>query len=414
MRITMLALGSTGDVRPYTLLGQELRARGHQVTIASFSRFAGMVEEAGITFFPVSGDAEKLMAAIMASDAAGLGFLPHFEKSVREIVPELIQDLSDSCAGADAMICNFFGSVYYSIAEKYRIPCIQTHYFPMDPTHSFPISSVKHQRMGPWLNSATYRIGYLLIGVVERRLLSSWRREHALSPRKVQLSPDYRIGDHVIPVIYAISPLLLPRPAEWDSHIRMSGFWMEEHPAPWQPPAELEAFLARNSRTVYIGFGSMNSGDMNRLMSIVLRAVHAAGLSAVISAGWGGKKMKCTRRVHFTDYVPHDWLFPRVCAVVHHGGAGTTAAGLRYGKPTLVIPFAGDQPLWGFRVHETGCGPKPLARGSLTVPRLTRALLELTGRPEYRIHAEALAEGLRREHGVRTAADMIEEEISRW
>lgn len=414
MKITMLTLGSTGDVRPYILLGRELQARGHAITLASFSRFAEMVRDSGLTFFPVSGDAEALMAAILSPDTSGITYLPHVQKSLKKVAPQLIQDLSDSCVGADAMICNFFGSVYYSIAEKHQIPCVQTHYFPMDPTHSFPISSIRLQHMGPWLNSASYRIGYLLIGVVEKRYLTSWRKKNAVSLRKLRASPDYRIGDHIIPVIYAISPLLLPRPREWNEHIRMSGFWMDEHPAPWQPPAELEAFLASGGKTVYIGFGSMTGGNMNRLMTIVLRAVHAAGLSAVISAGWGGKKMKSTRRVYFADYVPHDWLFPRVCAVVHHGGAGTTAAGLRYGKPTLIIPFAGDQPLWGYRVYETGCGPKPVARESLTVQRLTRALTDLVSRPEYRIHAEAMAEGLSREHGVRTAADMIEEEISRW
>ena len=416
MRITMLTIGSTGDVRPYILLGLELQSRGHNITIATFSRFREMIEKEGIHFFPLSGDAEKLMSSIMSPSSSGITYLSRLEKSIKSVAPQLIQDMADSCASADAMICNFFGSVYYSIAEKYNIPCIQTHFFPMDPTRNQPISSVRHQHLGAVLNESTYRVGYLLISTVEKHYLTTWKKKNGVSLRHIKSLPDYRAGNHPIPVIYAVSPLIMPRPADWNSHIQMSGFWFDESPVSWSPPADLESFLSREPvAPIYIGFCSMTGHSMNRVMAIVLHTLHSSGTRAIVNLGWSGQQLRSNHAVYFTNYISHDWLFPRVRAVVHHGGAGTTAAGLRYGRPTLTIPFAGDQSFWGNRVHALGCGPRPIARDKLTVQNLTKALLDINNHYEsYASEAGKIMNGLAQEHGVSTAADQIEAEIARW
>lgn len=414
MRITMLSVGSTGDVRPYVLLGRELQCRGHKVTITAFSRFRNLITEAGLEFYPIHGDAEAMMSSIMEPDTSGLTYLPRLWKGIRQIAPRMITDMSGSCQNADAMICNYFGTVYYSIAEKFNIPCIQTHFFPMDPTVSVPMSSIRNQHLGSFLNKSSYKAGYLLIGSVEKLLLNDWRRDNNLTERKALSHPDYRIGLHKVPVIYAISPSLFPRPADWSKDVHMCGFIFDESPVEYEPPQELADFLLSGDRPVYIGFGSMNTGNMSGLLSIILRSIHAAGIRAVFSTGWSGKSYKSNRSVFFTDNIPHDWLFPRVSAVVHHGGAGTTAAGLRYGKPTLVIPFAGDQSFWGNQVYRSGCGPKPVPRNSVTVRKLTKSLIELKSRSDYYTSAREMGIRLSGEHGVLNAADLIELEISRW
>ena len=414
MRITLLSVGSTGDVRPGILLGRELQSRGHQVTVTAFSRFRDMVTAAGLSFYPLSGSAETMMASIMEPDTNGLTYLPRLWRGVKDAAPQMIRDLTDSCRDADVMVCSFFGSVFYSIAEKFDIPCVQVHLFPMDPTGEVPIASIRNQRMGSFFNKSSYRAGYLVIGTLEKHILGSWRRDNGLTERRPSLRPDYHIGAHTIPVIYAISPCLFPRPADWDDHVYMSGFFFDESPAEYRPSPELADFLSSGEKPVYIGFGSMNTGDMNRLLSISLRSIHAAGLRAVFNTGWSGKSLKSTRTVFFTNEVPHDWLFPRVSAVIHHGGAGTTAAGLRCGKPTLVIPFAGDQAFWGHQVFSAGCGPKPVPRDSLSVRRMTRALLDLKSNSGYYESAARLRDQLAAEHGVRVAADMIEQEVTRW
>ena len=195
----------------------------------------------------------------------------------------------------------------------------------------------------------------------------------------------------------------------------MSGFWVDEESKPFVPPRELADFLAAGEKPVYIGFGSMVSGNMRKTFDVVMKAVRAAGLRVILDNGWSGAGLAGASNVFtLSSFVPHDWLFPQMRAVVHHGGAGTTAAGLRAGCPTLVIPFGGDQPFWGSRVWALGCGPKPIRRENLTVSRLTRALVDLTHHEAYARAAQTLGAGLRQEHGIITAADLVEQEARRW
>lgn len=414
MRFTMVSIGSTGDVRPYVLLGRELKRRGHHIRLACFKQFEKMVNDAGLEFCPLSGDIVNIMGRVMQSN--GLAFLQHFETAIKNDLPDFMRDLQAACEGADVLICTFFGSVVYSIAEKNRVPCIQTHYFPMDSNESTPMTCAPGLRVGRVWNKTTYRVGYALINTLEWRYLRAWRREQGMRKRKIRTQPDYEINGHHIPVLYAMSPILVPRPLAWNEHIHMTGFWMGAEPAPFEPSEELKAFLTAGEKPVYIGFGSMVSGDMGRTLKIVLEAVDKAGVRAIIARGWGGDQAKLDGRknVFVADYIPHDWLFPRVAGVVHHGGAGTTAAGIMAGCPTLVIPFGGDQPFWGLRVHQLGVGPKPIKRDALNADRLARAMKELVGTPSYAVAAQELGQRLKMERGTETAADIIEKEIAGW
>ena len=415
MKITMFAIGSTGDVRPYCLLGRELKRRGHEITIAAFTPFEDMVCGAGLNFFPVAGDVKDLMNHLMKPGAVGMSYLREAEKAIQNIAPVLLRDLMRAGEGAEAITCTFFGTMYYSVAEKYRIPCIQTHYFPMDPNPLMPISSAPWPELGSWWCRLSYRIGYLLISLLEKRYLTDWRKEHGLDTRCLRTRPDYSCNGHRIPAIYATSPLLMPRPDNWDEHIHMSGFWWEPYELPYEPSEDLKAFLSAGEKPVYIGFGSMVSGDMDETFRIVREAVELSGVRAVIASGWAAEKHPVnTERIHYVDFVPHDWLFTQVGAAVHHGGAGTTASSLRAGLPTLIVPFGGDQPFWGARVHAAQCGPKPVPRDSMTAEQLAAGLRELTQNALYREKAAAIGEGMRREHGVQNAADIIEREIAAW
>ena len=417
MKITMIAIGSTGDVRPYVLLGKELARRGHQITIAAFASFQQMVEKEGLSFFPLPGDVMTLMGNIMKPGTTGFTFLAQLEKSLRSIAEPFLEEILRSCQDADAMVCTFFGSTFYSVAEKYHIPCVQTHYFPMDINDLTPISSAPGQRIGKLWNRASYRLGYLLISMLERAYLNPWREKNGMCvSRRLRTSPDYTVDGQTVPVIYAISQLLMPRPPQWGAHIHMSGFWWEGDPEPFTPPQDLVDFLKAGPPPVYIGFGSMVSGNMTKTFTRVIRAVRASGIRAVVSMGWAEESLqvKSNSRIYFGKYLPHDWLFPQMAAVVHHGGAGTCASGLRAGKPTLVIPFGGDQPFWGDRVYRLGCGPKPIPRDMMTVRSLTKALIDLTSRDKYRTAAEELSAALRMERGVLRAADIIENTITNW
>lgn len=417
MRISMVAIGSTGDVRPYVLLGKELKKRGHEVTIVCFDMTEKLVTEAGLNFAPLAGSVKDIFMAVMTPGTNGFTFLPKFKNALLDDLPQFLHTLEEGCKDAEAIICTFFGSVVYSIAEKHNIPCIQTHYFLMDYNDMFPITTAPGLKMGKAWNKVSYKMGYALINTLEWHYLSDWRSEEGMKSKKISMSPDYYINGHKIPVLYAISPLLVPRAPEWDEHIHMTGFWTDPEPCEYEPEPSLVRFLEEGEKPVYIGFGSMVSSDMGQTLDIVLKAVAASGVRAIIGRGWGGGALDAALsnpNVYVADYIPHDWLFSRVSAVVHHGGAGTTAAGVLACKPTLVVPFGGDQPFWGQRIYDLGIGPKPIKRENLTVEKLADALIKLTHTPRFNVAVSEIGERMKYENGTLLAADIVEREINDW
>lgn len=415
MRFTMISIGSTGDVKPYVLLGRELQRRGHDVSICAFSEFETLVKKNGMRFCPLSGNARELMSSIMKPGTKGMGYLKQVRDTFRDIIDPFLRDLLTACEGAEVIVATYFGNVIQSIAEQRGVPFIKTHYYPMDPNDNTPISSAPGLRAGKVWYRASYSLAYLLISTLEVYYLTNWRKAQGMPPRKLESTPCNDINGHRVPVLYAMSPLLMPRPLDWDEHIHMTGFWLDETDSDFQPAPDLQAFLEAGSKPVYIGFGSMTSGDMGATLAIVQNAVRLSGVRAIIALGWGDAQLPQQENVYILQgYVPHDWLFTQVSAVVHHGGAGTTAAGLCAGCPTLVIPFGGDQSFWAMRVRMMGLGPTPINRERLTAARLAKGLQKLTGVKSYRIAAEEMGMRLRTEDGVRTAADLVETEVQRW
>jgi sterol 3beta-glucosyltransferase len=222
----MLAIGSTGDVRPYIIMGRELAKRGHQIRIASFSPFEIMIKEAGLDYYPLPGDVFQFMCKIMKSRVNGVAYFQQALHCILDTGESLINSMQSACEGTDAIITTYFGSVVYSIAEKNNVPCIQTQYYPMDYNDLMPISSAPGLKMGRIWNKMTYKLGYLLISSIERKFLTVWRKKQGMRIRKIQTKPDYTVNGHQIPVLYAVSPLLMPRPLSWSEHIHITGCWM--------------------------------------------------------------------------------------------------------------------------------------------------------------------------------------------
>lgn len=416
MKITMITLGSLGDVRPYVILGKELTRRGHQVTIATFASFEQLITDAGLGFHSFSGSAMQMMDHLMKPGVKLFSYMREVGKAVGEIASTLMDEMSHSCEDADILITTFLGNAPYSVAEYHNIPCIQTHFFPMDPSPLMPMTGFTWQNLGGLVNRLSYRLGYFFTSLLEVRYLTGWRKAHQVSARGLHSKPDYICAGHRVPVIYACSSLLFPRYKGWDEHTHLSGFWTEESSSDYIPPQSLTDFLSAGDPPIYLGFGSMTSGDMAHTFQIVQQALEMTSQRAVILGGWAGYQAKHpTDRILCVDsYVPHDWLFRHVSAAVYHGGAGTTCACLRAGLPVLVIPFGGDQPFWGARVHAAGCGPKPLPRTAMTAPKLAQRLRALTSNESYRAGARALGAQLRQEQGVQNAADLIEREVAAW
>ena len=212
------------------------------------------------------------------------------------------------------------------------------------------------------------------------------------------------------PVLYGFSPSVLPRPADWGARVHVTGYWFADEPDGWVPPQEVVRFLEEGPPPVYIGFGSMSVKEPEATMRLVLDAIAATGRRAIVHAGWAGLAATATPDdVLIVGSVPHAWLLPRVGAIVHHGGAGTTAAAIRAGVPSVVVPFHGDQPFWAGLTHTLGVGTKPIPRRRLTATRLAAAIEEAFTVDELRQRAAELGERVRREDGVGRAVALIEE-----
>ena len=210
------------------------------------------------------------------------------------------------------------------------------------------------------------------------------------------------------PVLYGFSPSVIPRPIDWDKDKKITGYWFLEEDA-WQPASNLVDFLNSGPAPIYIGFGSMSNRNPEETAELVIKAARLSEQRAILLSGWGGLHSNdLPDLVFLLNAVPHAWLFPRVAAVVHHGGAGTTAAGLRAGVPSIIIPFFGDQPFWGARVAESGVGPKPIPRKTLTAEKLAQALQAAVTNEAMRQRAATLGSRIRAEDGVASAVDILQ------
>jgi sterol 3beta-glucosyltransferase len=210
------------------------------------------------------------------------------------------------------------------------------------------------------------------------------------------------------PMVGAYSRHVIPRPADWPGSVCVAGYFFLEEPTGWQPPGELSEFLEAGDPPVYVGFGSMAGDDPWRACELVLEAIAESGRRGLILSGWGGlKAADVPDDVFVLDSAPHGWLFPRMAAVVHHGGAGTTAEGVRAGLPSVILPFAFDQAFWGARLRAMGVGPSPIPQKRLSPAKLAEAIRIATGDTAMRRRADALGRAVREERGVDTAVEFL-------
>ncbi|MFE0156620.1 glycosyltransferase [Nonomuraea sp. NPDC059007] len=210
-------------------------------------------------------------------------------------------------------------------------------------------------------------------------------------------------------VLHGFSPLVLPSELDYPAWVHTTGFWFPPAAPDWNPPADLVRFLEAGEPPVYIGFGSMAGTDPQRLGRIVADAVRQAGVRAVLASGWGGIAVdEVPEQVFALEQAPHDWLLPRMAAVVHHGGSGTTAATLASGRPQVVCPFVADQPFWAARMHAAGVASEPQPPRRLTPDALAAAIRRAVTDQVMAGQAAALGKRIRTEDGVSRAVKILE------
>jgi sterol 3beta-glucosyltransferase len=416
MRIVIIATGSRGDVEPYVALGRGLEKAGHTVRLVSHTTFAELVNSQGLEFWPVDVDVQDIaqspeMRARLGSGSF-LSVMVQMKKEAENSAFHLARAGLAACQGMD-LILTGVGGLYVAIAlaEKLGLPLVQAYYIPFTPTRGYPSFLVPNGvNLGADLNRLSYQLARQVIWQGFRSADTLVRRKELDLPAAPLLGPYNYKSVSSYPVLYGFSPAVIPQPSDWDTHIHITGYWFLEPDINWAPTQALIDFLQAGPAPIYVGFGSMSTTKPEETTRLVLEALARTKQRGIILSGWGGLHIEdLPNSVFAIDSVPFSWLFPQMAAVVHHGGAGTTAAGLRAGVPSIVIPFFADQPFWGQRVAELGVGPTPIPLKKLTVDRLTQAIDRAVNDQAMRQRAAALGAKIQAEDGVANAVAVLQQ-----
>ncbi|XP_022718497.1 sterol 3-beta-glucosyltransferase UGT80A2-like isoform X2 [Durio zibethinus] len=422
LQIVMLIVGTRGDVQPFVAIGKRLQADGHRVRLATHSNFKDFVLNAGLEFFPLGGDPKVLAGCSVVLHKGVMylydmvknkGFLPSVPSEIpvqRQQIKEIILSLLPACEAndpdskvkfeVDAIIANPPAYGHTHVAEKLEVPLHVFFTMPWTPTSEFPhpLSRVKQQ--------VGYRLSYYIVDALIwlgiRDMINEFRK------KKLKLRPvTYLRGSYSsppdVPYGYLWSPHLVPKPKDWGPKIDVVGFCFLDLASSYEPPESLVKWLEDGEKPIYIGFGSL---EPERMTQKIVQALEKTGQRGIINKGWGGLGSLAEPKdfVYLVDNCPHDWLFLQCVAVVHHGGAGTTAAGLRAACPTTIVPFFGDQLFWGEQVHARGVGPAPIPVDEFSLDKLVDAINFMLD-PEVKKLAVKLAKDMEGEDGVAGAVN---------
>ncbi|XP_062225141.1 sterol 3-beta-glucosyltransferase UGT80A2-like isoform X2 [Phragmites australis] len=407
MQIVILIVGTRGDVQPFVAIGKRLQDYGHRVRLATHANFKEFVLTAGLEFYPLGGD-PKILAEYMVKNK---GFLPSGPSEIpiqRKQIKEIIFSLSSACKdpdpdtgipfNVDAIIANPPAYGHTHVAEALKVPIHIFFTMPWTPTSEFPhpLSRVKQ--------SAGYRLSYQIVDSMIwlgiRDMINEFRKKK-LKLRPVTYLSGAQGSGNDVPHGYIWSPNLVPKPKDWGPKIDVVGFCFLDLASNYVPPESLVKWLEAGDKPIYVGFGSLPVQEPQKMTEIIVKALETTGQRGIINKGWGGLGTLAEPKdfVYLLDNCPHDWLFLQCKAVVHHGGAGTTAAGLKAACPTTIVPFFGDQPFWGDQVHARGLGPAPIPVDQFVLQKLVDAI-KFMMEPEVKEKAVELSKAMKSEDGV--------------
>jgi len=407
MNITILTYGSRGDVQPFLPLSLGLMARGHSVKLAAPSRFKELVEGYGIQFVLLAGEPEDLSRRM---NDAGYNFikmvLEMMDHAV-EIGADVLRQTEEACANADLVIHTFSHAVgAYTLACEKNIPDIHIQTFPIfTPTGDYPNVTLPDLRSRT-LNRFTHTVSKKITWWTSKIGYEQVRRRAGLPKRKLYYPFDNNPLRPPTPILCAWSPSVLPPSNDWTSNVHVTGYYFFDIDESYRPSVELQNFLEAGAPPVCISFGSMVNRGEKQINQIVNDALKQTNNRGVILSGWSDISHRISDDAIYLDAASHDWLLPRCKMIIHHGGAGTTSAGLRAGIPTIVIPFTADQPFWGSRVHTIGVK-------NLSVKNLSNVIVEAE-KDSFRKRAQAIARMIRSDDGVHHAIDFIESHINNF
>ena len=408
--ITILCSGSRGDFQPYIALAQQLKKLGKDVRITGSRSFEGFIRSYGIDVYPIEADIETLKVDPKLLKDAGssdnpLKMLLTFNK-MKEYGIYMVNDFYNACIGSELIIYHPGCSIGYFAAQKFGIPSILASPFPMHKTKEY-LSVVMYGKTKP--NMLSKKISYALIQEMlwmasKASVKGFWKKNFGKLPDNFGC-PFERHTDKNHPAIVSCSNFVFKKPDDWNTNIYQSGYWFVEESTDYIPSNELSDFLNTGEKPIYIGFGSMTSLEgYEDLTRIVVEAIIKSGKRGIICGM--GRPSNLPQNIIAIDSIPHTWLFDKVSAVCHHGGAGTTAAGFRAGIPSIIVPFSNDQFAWAHRTYDLRVGSKPIPKKELSSDKLADAInFALTDK--IVANAKTLGQNIATENGAVECAQII-------
>jgi len=417
MKITILTYGTAGDVVPYIALALGLAGRNHQVTLAAPQNFENLVKSFGVHYHPLHGDSQSLLESEHGMKWMAAGEVKLFMKELNilfeQIGDQLQKDAMNACEGSDLIIIGTLMINYgTTISEKLKIPYLMAFVNPVGAkTKAFPHFIISYRAFPfGWLNLLTYKLLYDAYSKQTRDQINKWRVSIGLQSTMTNVS--YQSIKLKAPIFHSYSPVLLPRPDDWDSHIAVTGVWKikSDTKLTENPSQEFTQWIREGSPPVYFGFGSMPVLNPEEIQKMVYEICAELGIRAIINAGWSkfeGSQNDLGSPVYFIKQTNLEWLFPLCSIIVHHGGVGTTHLSLESGIPTIICSIFADNPLWGERLERLKIG-RHIRFKELGKKKLIRAIKDLQI-DEIRERARQVGEKVRKEDGLNTVIDLIEQ-----
>lgn len=397
-RVLIIAVGSRGDVTPLTGVGVALQQAGHEAAIAAYTPFGDMISSCGLEFRELPADLQLAADGAEVSPVKGLAAFAS-PKGMRALGNDILAAVADE--PADILLLSPFAElVGHPLAEFKAIPSLGVRLQPLSATAQYPPAVMGAWSAGSFGNRAAANAGAKLVDGLYGGVVADFRRQLGL-PRMSAGHLRRRRTAAQWPVLHGYSPLIAPRPPDWRPGLEVTGYWWPASTGVWEPPTDLADFLAAGPRPVFVGFGSMMTtpARAKQLSDTIGRAAHMADVRVITQAGWTSLHVTDDHMLTIAD-TPHDWLFPRVAAVAHHCGAGTTAAGIRAGVPAIALPAYGDGPFWARRITALGICASTINQHTLAPERLAEAMRLAITDPHLRDNARQLSARISAEDGA--------------
>nr|WP_319392384.1 glycosyltransferase [uncultured Desulfobacter sp.] len=408
MNITIVALGSSGDAYPSLALGLGLKNAGCRVRLAANPIFKTDVLKRGIDFFPIQTMLRQSLSDSPDSIKPAKPLNPlHFFRSKRKdiapILERIVTDIRHACRDADLILYNMLALPAQHFAKQTGTKAIPICLQPLGRTNGFPspvISSNIH--VPKMFNAASYRI-------VETCMALFLNNSDQLKGKASFHEFFQEVYSENIPVLHGFSASILPKPSDWSDNMHITGYWFMDPPGDWVPPEGLQAFLNRGPAPVCVGFGSMNDPNISTIIRETVQGIRLTGHRVLLLTGWSETPFDETAGpdLYVTKSIPHSWLFPRVSAVIHHGGAGTTGAAVRAGIPSIIIPFFFDQGFWADRLEKLGAGPPRLSKKALARQTMATVINNTLNNQTMHGTLKKLSAELNAENGVNNAVNLL-------